>query len=244
MKTKIVIPLILVLSFFGCKEERKIEIIPDYNKIYLPLNEVDETPQLLTGNEKELIKEINNILASTSDSSEQDHSLDYNFMLNESGTIDKVSILRSDSKKIDNLVLDAIKNWKFKPGVKNGKSVKSQYKWKFYLGSDKAIKPINEGEYLLSVEEMPGIIGGLYSIQKNIKYPETAKRTGIEGKVYVLTYIDEKGNVSDARVIRGIGAGCDEAALNAVKEAKFTPGKHKGKLVKVQVTIPILFKLQ
>ncbi len=47
-----------------------------------------------------------------------------------------------------------------------------------------------------------------------------------------------------AKIIKGIGAGCDEAAIDAVKQTKFTPGKQKGKPVKVQVSIPIVFKLQ
>jgi len=165
-------------------------------------------------------------------------------MINETGTIDKVSIIRSDDKNIDNLVINVIKEWKFKPGVKDGKNVKSQYRWSFYFGDNKTAKRINEGEYYVAVEVMPELIGGLHSIQSNIRYPEIAKRAGIEGKVYVLAYIDESGNVTNARIIKGIGAGCDEAALDAVSAVKFTPGKQRGKPVKVQVTIPIVFKLQ
>jgi periplasmic protein TonB len=50
--------------------------------------------------------------------------------------------------------------------------------------------------------------------------------------------------VTSAKIIKGLGAGLDEAALNAVKETKFKPGKQRGKAVKVQVSIPIVFKLQ
>jgi protein TonB len=107
-----------------------------------------------------------------------------------------------------------------------------------------SLKPISEKEYLTSAEEMPMPVGGLYSIQSKIKYPEIAKRAGIEGKVFVQAFIDENGNVTEAKVIKGIGTGCDEAALNAVKSTKFTPGKQKGIPVKVQVSIPIMFKLE
>ena len=48
----------------------------------------------------------------------------------------------------------------------------------------------------------------------------------------------------NAKVIKGVGGGLDEAALDAIKQTKFTPGKQKGKPVKVQVSIPIVFKLQ
>jgi protein TonB len=100
-----------------------------------------------------------------------------------------------------------------------------------------------EPTYFVAVEEMPSPIGGIQSIQKKIVYPEIAKRAGVEGKVYVLAFIDEQGNVTKAQIIKGIGAGCDEAALDAVLKTKFTPGKQRGKQVKVQLSIPIIFRL-
>ena len=101
-----------------------------------------------------------------------------------------------------------------------------------------------EPTYFVAVEEMPEPIGGIQAIQSKIVYPEIAKRAGVEGKVYVLAFVDETGTVTNAKIIKGLGAGCDEAALNAVKETKFKPGKQRGKPVKVQVSIPIVFKLQ
>lgn len=98
--------------------------------------------------------------------------------------------------------------------------------------------------YFVAVEEMPEPIGGIQAIQSKIVYPEIAKRAGVEGKVYILAYVNEQGNVTRAEVIKGLGAGLDEAALNAVKQTKFNPGKQRGKPVKVQVSIPIVFKLQ
>lgn len=101
-----------------------------------------------------------------------------------------------------------------------------------------------EPTYFVAVEEMPSPIGGILGIQKKIVYPEIAKRAGVEGKVYILAFVNEQGIVTKAQVIKGIGAGCDEAALDAVLKTRFTPGKQRGKPVKVQVSIPILFKLK
>lgn len=101
-----------------------------------------------------------------------------------------------------------------------------------------------EPQYFVAVEEMPEPIGGIQAIQSKIVYPEIAKRAGIEGKVYVLAFVDETGAVTKAEIIKGLGAGLDDAALNAVKATKFKPGKQRGKPVKVQVSIPIVFKLQ
>ena len=100
-----------------------------------------------------------------------------------------------------------------------------------------------EPTFFVAVEEMPQPIGGLQEIQKKIKYPEIAKRVGVEGKVFVRAFVDEEGNVVNAEVVKGIGGGCDEAALEAIRKTKFTPGKQRGKPIKVQVTVPVLFKL-
>jgi protein TonB len=101
-----------------------------------------------------------------------------------------------------------------------------------------------EPTYFVAVEEMPEPVGGIKAIQEKIVYPEIAKRAGVEGKVYILAFVDESGNVTKAQVLKGIGAGCDEAALDAVQKTKFKPGKQRGKPVKVQVSIPVIFKLQ
>ncbi len=98
-------------------------------------------------------------------------------------------------------------------------------------------------QYFEVVEEMPEPIGGIEAIQKKIVYPEIAKRAGVEGRVYILAYVDENGNVTKTEVLKGIGAGCDEAAEKAVRETKFKPGKQRGKPVRVKVAVPIIFKL-
>ena len=91
---------------------------------------------------------------------------------------------------------------------------------------------------------MPEPIGGIGAIQRKIVYPEIARRAGVQGKVFVNAYVDEVGNVVKVELIKGIGAGCDEAAMDAVLATKFKPGKQRGKPVKVRVTVPIRFKLQ
>ncbi|MEX0843686.1 MAG: energy transducer TonB [Balneolaceae bacterium] len=101
-----------------------------------------------------------------------------------------------------------------------------------------------EEEIFVVVEQMPELKGGLASIQKRIKYPEMALKAGIEGRVVVQFVIDEEGNVTNPIIVRGIGGGCDEEALKAVKEAKFVPGRQRGKAVKVRYSLPVSFKLE
>ncbi len=102
----------------------------------------------------------------------------------------------------------------------------------------------DEVKYLPFAEKMPEVVGGLAAIAKNIKYPEIAQKAGVQGKVFILAFVDEDGSVSDAKVVKGIGAGCDEAAIAAIKKCKFSPGVHEGKKVKVKVAIPIEFKMK
>ena len=99
-------------------------------------------------------------------------------------------------------------------------------------------------DYFVVVEEMPELIGGLASIQQQIRYPEMARRAGIEGRVYVQFIINEQGDVERPRVIRGIGGGADEEALRVVSQARFKPGLQRGQPVRVQYSLPIFFRLE
>ncbi len=102
---------------------------------------------------------------------------------------------------------------------------------------------VEDDTIFVAVENMPKPIGGIAGIQSKIVYPEFAKRAGVEGRVYVLAFVDENGDVMKVNILKGIGAGCDEAAMAAVQKTKFEPGKQRGKAVKVQVSIPVIFKL-
>lgn len=102
----------------------------------------------------------------------------------------------------------------------------------------------DEGEeYLAFTDEMPSPVGGIKAIYSEVEYPSLAKSAGVQGKVYILAFISETGDVDDVKVIKGIGGGCDEAAVAAVKGAKFNPGKKEGTPVKVKYSLPIVFKL-
>ncbi len=97
--------------------------------------------------------------------------------------------------------------------------------------------------FYLTVEVMPEPVGGPDQIQKKVYYPPYAKENGIQGTVKILTFIDEYGEVKKAEVVEGIGYGCDESARIAVYYTKFKPGLQRGKPVKVQMTIPVEFKI-
>ncbi len=97
--------------------------------------------------------------------------------------------------------------------------------------------------YYVNVEIMPEPIGGMNTIYKRLIYPDEAKKNKIEGVVKILAFIEKNGEVSDARVLEGIGYGCDENARLTVYFTRFKPGIQKGERVKVQMVIPVEFKL-
>ncbi len=106
-----------------------------------------------------------------------------------------------------------------------------------------------EKEVFTKVEVLPQFNGGQKALQEfmiaNIKYPEEAKKKGIKGTVFVTFVVQADGKVTDAKVLRGIGAGCDEEALRVVKMMPpWKPGLQKGKPVNVIFNLPVKFDLQ
>ena len=106
-----------------------------------------------------------------------------------------------------------------------------------------------EQEIFQIVEEMPSYPGGegklMEYVAKNIKYPQIARETGIQGRVFVGFVVEPDGSVSNVKVLRGIGGGCDEEAMRVVKSMpKWKPGKQRGKAVRVSYMLPVNFKLQ
>ena len=100
-----------------------------------------------------------------------------------------------------------------------------------------------EDDYIIGVEKMPSPVGGIEAIMKKIDYPSTAKNNHVEGKVYLLVYINENGGVDDVKLVKGIGSGCEEEAINVIKKTKFNPGVNKGTNVKTKMSLSIPFKL-
>lgn len=98
------------------------------------------------------------------------------------------------------------------------------------------------------VEENPGFPGGeeerMRYLQQNLKYPQMARESGIQGTVYVTFVVEKDGSITDVRILRGIGGGCDEEAARVVKAMpRWNPGKQRGQSVRVQFNLPIRFVL-
>ena len=118
-----------------------------------------------------------------------------------------------------------------------------------YIAPEVVEDDVVEQEIFKIVEEMPSFPGGeqklMEFVGKNIKYPQIARETGIQGRVFVNFVVEPDGSVSNVTVLRGIGGGCDEEAMRVVKNMpKWKPGKQRGKAVRVQYMLPVNFRLQ
>ncbi len=99
-----------------------------------------------------------------------------------------------------------------------------------------------------AVEKDPAFKGGIdkfYAyLQKNMRYPAVAKENNVQGKVFVTFVVERDGALTDIKVVRGIGSGCDEEAIRVLKSSpRWTPGIQNGRPVRVQYTMPINFTL-
>ena len=103
-------------------------------------------------------------------------------------------------------------------------------------------------EVFMVVEDQPTPEGGMevfYEyIAENMRYPIEARQMGIEGKVFVQFVVEKDGSLTDIKVLKGIGGGCDEEAARVIEEAPvWNPGQQRGKFVKVKMVLPISFKI-
>ncbi|MFC1731201.1 energy transducer TonB [candidate division KSB1 bacterium] len=126
---------------------------------------------------------------------------------------------------------------------------------------EKALKTINMDQFIFEepvegadppfvfiAEDMPDFKGGEHErqlfLRKNIKYPELAREIGIEGIVHIGFIVEKDGSLSNIKLLRGIGGGCDEEALRVSKMMPdWNPGTQRNKPVRVKMSMPIHFKL-
>jgi len=125
----------------------------------------------------------------------------------------------------------------------------SEYDFTSMMGDDN--EEIDEEEVFYIVEDMPTFNGGKPAtefrkyIAQNLQYPEIAAENGVSGRVIVQFAVDKTGKVVDARIVRSVDSALDKEAVRVVMSSpKWTPGKQRGKAVKVLFTFPINFVLQ
>ena len=196
------------------------------------------------------------------------------FIVNVDGSISHIGIIRGADPELDGeavRVISTMPNWK--PGMQKGKAVRVKYtvpvmfrlndekKEEFkpvpkidesivvvgYASQEKS--PIEEDVVFEIVEQMPSFAGGMEGLMRylsrNIKYPVTAQKAGIQGRVIVQVIIDSNGNVTNPKITKSVDPSLDAEAIRVTANMpKWQPGMQRGKAVNVKYTFPIDFKLQ
>jgi protein TonB len=106
----------------------------------------------------------------------------------------------------------------------------------------------NPNQIFTAVEQVPTFPGGDAGfnkyLSKNIRYPAIARENNVQGRVIVQFVVEKDGSLTDIKVVRGIGSGCDEEAVRALKASpKWKPGIQNGRPVRVQYSVPVSFAL-
>jgi len=117
----------------------------------------------------------------------------------------------------------------------------------FALGVTDLPKELPPPDTFRIVETMPEPVGGwetfYKTLKKHTKYPRQAERIGTRGKVFVEFTVNETGELSHVKVIKGIGNGCDEEACRVIRLTKWKAGKQRGRPVNVKMVQPMNFNL-
>ncbi|RLD22382.1 MAG: hypothetical protein DRI69_01325 [Bacteroidetes bacterium] len=188
------------------------------------------------------------------------------FNVSTNGEIEGVNVVRGIGGGCDEeclRVINSMNNFgtKWTPGKIEGKPVKVQYTIpvKFKLSSDGEAKAkLADSEVYKEVEHMPLFPGCndvtcsntklLEYVIANLKYPEEARTGNIEGKVFVSFVVEPNGTISSIKVVKGFNTACDAEVIRVIESmnsmpGQWTPGMHKGDKVRVQFTLPVMFKL-
>jgi TonB family protein len=140
---------------------------------------------------------------------------------------------------------DAVQQWKFKPYLQNEHPIEVKTVVAVYYNLDQPANPMTTS----STDLIPRKVGGgvsppllLYAVDP--KFSPQAKDKKVGGTVLVGLVVDEKGKPLYIHVIRGVGMGLDENAVEAVKQYKFKPAMENGKPVRVSINIEVNFVLK
>jgi len=111
-----------------------------------------------------------------------------------------------------------------------------------------ALPPEPDGDQIIDFASDQPLPKGGYAafydyLRKNIKYPRRAQQLGIEGKVFVQFVVEKDGTLSQLKVVKGIGAGCDEEAMRVLQNTSWIAGKQRARNVRVRMVLPVTFAL-
>ena len=185
-----------------------------------------------------------------------------NFVVESNGKVSNVKVVKSVDPMLDaeaTKVIEEMPDWT--PGKQRGKNVDVQFTLPVVFSLSEKPQNFETEQVVLSstkeekyepfvvVEQMPkfnnqDVEAAREYMAKNVKYPETAAKQGIQGKVFISFVVEEDGSVSTAKIERGVDPLLDKEAIRAAESMpKWTPGYQRGKAVRVKLTVPVAFTL-
>ena len=108
---------------------------------------------------------------------------------------------------------------------------------------------VAKDEVFMVAEQMPEYPGGMKELfkflQNNVKYPESAMKKNVQGRVIVQFVVEKDGTPTEFNVVRSVDPDLDAEALRVMKAmSKWKPGMQRGEVVRVKYTVPVSFQLQ
>ncbi|MBC8319584.1 MAG: M56 family metallopeptidase [Bacteroidetes bacterium] len=251
---KLVLGLVgLSLVLFACSgpmqddavvENKKTEIISDDPDVFTVVEQMPE----YSGGMDELITYLSNNIKYPIEAKEKgiQGKVFVSFIVDTDGGVIKAKVIRGIGGGCDEeavRVVSSMPNWI--PGKQRGELVKVSYNIPINFVLD---EKLSDTIYKV-VEVMPEFPGGtkklISYLGNNIKYPEEAKKNGVQGRVFVTFVVEKDGRVNEVGILRGIGSGCDKEALRVIKSMpKWSPGMYQEEPVRVQYNLPVKFALQ
>jgi TonB family protein len=168
------------------------------------------------------------------------------FVVEKDGTLSDVKVVKGLGSGLDEESVRVLKKSpRWIAGKQSGKKVRQQFTVPINFTLVKDDKKAAVHKSVTESGHFPGDNEAIYQyLAKTIHYPAKARENNIQGKVFISFVIEEDGELTDIKVLRGIGGGCDEEAVKAIAASpKWVPGKEDGIAVRQVFTMPISFTL-
>jgi len=248
MKNALSLVLFLILAL--CAKARTFSFNSDTSKIYTVVQKYPEFP----GGESKFQEYIYD------NQKGLNGSVDLKFVVEKDGALNHFKVIKSTDKHSSKEAIRLLKlSPKWNAGTINGQPVRVLFNFTVHFFSgwiDPRPDPpdtisaatLDPNMVFAAVEQMPEFPGGMEQFQKyikrNIRYPVIALENKIEGKDFLTFIVEKNGRLTNIKVVRGIGNGCDEEAIRLMKKCpKWNPGMTDGRKVRVQYVVHVNFIL-
>lgn len=156
--------------------------------------------------------------------------------------------IKNDNEKLIKAVISetqTLQKTETTSAIKAQNETEKTNKQSFTLKNTNDTTKVNEAPKNMEMPEFPGGMKAMMKwLSENVKYPESAYKAGIEGRVIVQFVVDTDGSVTEPSIVRGVDKAIDDEVIRLVKTMpKWTPGKENGKIVPVKYTIPVTFNI-